>query len=218
MVDRRDDEARAVPPDEDIVLVEAPSQSLEEILAEEAEDSRRSREEALRTGAEDAPTSSAGGGSPGPASVREELAQMRDRHLRTLAEFDNFRKRTEREKAEYFKYALSEFVRDLLPVLDNFERAIDHAPSSAPEEYHQGIVLIYRQLLETLSRRGVTEVPASGAFDPNLHEAVAREETEEVPPNTILEVLQKGYYLHDRLLRPAFVKVAVAPAGSRGGD
>ena len=202
MDDRRDDDAPEIPGEEDVVMVEAPSETLEEILAEEEREAR----------AADAPAA--------PSEARtdlvraeKEIASLRDAQLRKLAEFENFRKRTEREKADYFRFALADFVRDLLPVLDNFERALGHAPDGGDDEYRLGIELIYRQLSESLKKRGLREVPTDGPFDPNVHEAVAREESADVEPNTILETLQKGYYLNDRLLRPAFVKVAVAPHG-----
>lgn len=186
-------------PEEDVVMVDAPSETLEEILAEQ---------EAATLVDEKTP-------SPGGKRLEDterELVEMRDRHLRKLAEFENFKKRTEKEKADYFRFALADLFREIIPVLDNFERALAHRGVGAEaDEYHQGISLIYRQLSEILKRRGLNEVPTDGGFDPNLHEAVIREETAEAEPNTILEVLQKGYFLHDRLLRPAFVKVAVSP-------
>ena len=187
---------------EDVVLVEPPTESLEEILseaersvaeAEPAEDPRGSREaDELET-------------------ARREIQELKDRQLRKLAEFENFKKRTEREKSDYFRFALADFFRDLLPVLDNFERALAHSDPS-DDEYRQGVTLIYRQLVDALRKRGLTEVPTDGPFDPNIHEAVAREASSEHEANTILQVLQKGYYLNDRLLRPAFVRVATAPA------
>ncbi len=186
-------------PEEDVVMVDAPSETLEEILAEEEAATLQGEKE----------TSAA---TPEVEKAQRELGEMRDRHLRKLAEFENFKKRTEKEKADYFKYALTDLFREILPVLDNFERALAHRGEGAEaDEYHQGIELIYRQLSETLKRRGLNEVPTRGLFDPNLHEAVSREESATAEPNTILEVLQKGYFLNDRLLRPAFVKVAVAP-------
>jgi molecular chaperone GrpE len=195
MDDSRDDDATENPGEEDVVMVEAPSQTLEEILAEEEQEAQRA----------------AAGGGPDLAHAEKEIAALRDAQLRKLAEFENFRKRTEREKADYFRFALADFVRDLLPVLDNFERALGHAPAAADDEYRLGIELIYRQLAESLKKRGLREVSTDGPFDPNVHEAVAREESADVEASTILEVLQKGYFLNDRLLRPAFVKVAVAP-------
>jgi molecular chaperone GrpE len=198
--------------DEDIVMVEPPTETLEELLAqEEAEAEARAR-------AGDSAEGSESSSSDEVTKSRAEIAELRDRHLRKLAEFDNIRKRTEKEKAEYYRFALSEFVRDLLPVLDNFERALGHGPESNSDDYRQGVQLIAQQLADALRKRGVTEVDVSGPFDPNLHEAVAREETVSVPPNTILEVLQKGYYLNDRLIRPAFVKVAASPASGENPE
>jgi len=199
MDDSRDDDAPEDSGEEDVVMVEAPSETLEEILAEEEREARGAAEGAK--GGEDL------------AHAEKEIAKLRDAQLRKLAEFENFRKRTEREKADYFRFALADFVRDLLPVLDNFERALGHTPAAADDEYRLGIELIYRQLAESLKKRGLREVATDGLFDPNVHEAVAREESADVEPNTVLEVLQKGYYLNDRLLRPAFVKVAVPGTG-----
>src|SRR5512146_509865 len=198
MADRRDDEPPETPGEEDVVMVEAPSETLEEILAQEEEESRRAESGEARPDGE-------------LEAARREIAELKDRELRKLAEFENFKKRTEREKTDYFRFALADFFRDLLPVLDNFERALGHAPAAGDDEYRQGIELIYRQFSEALKKRGLTEVRTDGAFDPNVHEAVAREETAGVEPNSIVAVLQKGYYLNDRLLRPAFVKVATAP-------
>ena len=182
-------------PQEDIVVVEPPTESLEEILAEhEAEQSAAG--EGFRTKLEQA---------------EREVQELRDAQLRKLAEFENFKKRTEREKGDYFRFALADFFRDLLPVLDNFERALAHS-DAADDEYRQGVSLIYRQLIDALKKRGLSEVPTDGPFDPNIHEAVSRQEGSGHEPNTILQVLQKGYYLNDRLLRPAFVKVAAASA------
>lgn len=146
------------------------------------------------------------------ASAEEESGRMREVLLRKTADFDNLKRRTEREKSDYFKYALAETFRDLLAVVDNFHRATAHADSGG-EEFRAGVVMIERQLGDVLKKYGLAEIPALGlAFDPNVHEAVVREETETVAPGTVLEVLQKGWILNDRLLRPALVKVAAAPS------
>jgi len=143
-------------------------------------------------------------------SAQKDLAELKDRHLRKLAEFENHKKRSERERQEYFKIALAGFVHDFLPILDNFERALAHArPEDLESDFGQGVVIINKQLQELWKRYGLIPIDTSGAFDPNLHEAVATEETDRVPPNTILEELQKGYFLNERLIRPAFVKVSV---------
>jgi molecular chaperone GrpE len=147
-----------------------------------------------------------------PAVGDEALAQenrtLKDRVLRTMADYENYRKRSDREKQEYFKYALADMIRDLLPILDNFDRALDHAEEG--DEFHKGVLLIYKQLNDVLKRHGVTPIDeANVRFDPNIHEAVVREENNSVPSQTVVAILQKGYFLHDRVLRPAMVKVAV---------
>jgi molecular chaperone GrpE len=140
---------------------------------------------------------------------------FRDRYVRTLADFENFRKRSEREKTDFRRYALTDVIRDLLPVLDNFDRALDHAEEG--DEFHKGVALIYKQLFDVLQRHGLKPIVESGVhFDPNIHEAVIREEDPSVPSHTVVAVLQKGYFLHDRLLRPAMVKVAVGGPEENG--
>jgi len=178
----------------DHIEVEDTGQTLEDALAEEERSAIGAAEEKLR-------------------SVMRDLEELKDRHARKLAEFDNMRKRTEREKGDYFKNVLADLARDFLPIVDNFERAMSHAtPEERKSDFGQGIGLIRRQLVDMLSRYGLQEVDTSGAFNPNVHEAVATEETDEVPANTILEELRKGYLLKDRLVRPAWVKVSVRPA------
>jgi len=137
-----------------------------------------------------------------------ETEQLRDRYLRLLADFENFRRRSEREKTEFYKYAMAGLLKDLLPVLDNFDRSLEHAEEG--DDFHKGVLLIYKQLFDTLQKHGLKPIEESGvSFDPNIHEAVVREEDPSVPSHTVTAVLQKGYFLHDRLLRPAMVKVAV---------
>ncbi|HEX9458593.1 MAG TPA: nucleotide exchange factor GrpE [Thermoanaerobaculia bacterium] len=146
-------------------------------------------------------------------AVQEE--DFRDRYLRTLADFENFRKRSEREKDDFRRYALVGVIRDLLPVIDNFDRALEHAEEG--DEFHKGVALIYKQLFDVLQRHGLKTISESGVrFDPNIHEAVVREEDPSVPSHTVVAILQKGYFLHDRLLRPAMVKVAVGGSEENG--
>jgi len=155
----------------------------------------------------------AAGQTPEPVPAVDD-SEMRNRYLRTLADFENFRKRSDREKQDFFKYALANTIKDLLPVLDNFDRALEHAEEG--DEFHKGVLLIYKQLWDVLQGHGLKAIDESGVrFDPNIHEAVVREENPEVPSHTVVSVLQKGYFLHDRLLRPALVKVAV---GGPEGD
>jgi len=145
--------------------------------------------------------------------AEEDAGRVREALLRKAADFDNLKRRTEKDKAEYFRFALAEAFADILSVVDNFERALQHRGDATGDEFHAGIDMIARQLADTLKKYGVVEVPASELpFDPNVHEAVVREVTESTAPGTVLEVLQKGYLLHDRLLRPARVKVAASPA------
>lgn len=137
-----------------------------------------------------------------------ELLDARDRYLRTLADFENYRKRADREKADFFKYALAGAIKDLLPVLDNFDRALEHAEGG--DDFHKGVLLIYKQLFDGLQRHGLKPIDQAGVrFDPNFHEAVVTEEDPSVPAHSVSAIMQKGYVLHDRLLRPALVKVAV---------
>lgn len=140
--------------------------------------------------------------------LRREVVELRDRSMRTLAEFDNFRKRTDREHRELRRYAASEPLRDFLEVLDNLERAL--AASGSLDDLKTGVEMILRQMQDLLRQQGVRKVPAEGEpFDPNVHEAVAREESAEVDAPTVVEEMQKGYVLHERLLRPSRVKVAI---------
>jgi molecular chaperone GrpE len=167
------------------------------------------------------------------ALLEDQLAQQRERALRAeeqsgrvqeallrkSADFDNLKRRTEKEKQDYYKFALAEVFHDLLGVLDNFERALAHGGDASSEDFQAGIDMIARQLGDTLKKYGVVEVPAIDLpFDPNVHEAVVREETESAPPGRVIGVLQKGYLLNDRLLRPARVRVAAPLAAGEGGD
>ncbi len=143
--------------------------------------------------------------------LREENQKLRDQYLRSRADFENFRKRVEREKSEYFRYALADTLREILPALDNFERALG-TDTATQEDFRKGVEMIYKQLSDALGRAGLKAIdPAGEPFDPALHEAIARYETADAEPHTVFDVLQKGYLLHDRLLRPAMVRVAVAP-------
>jgi len=133
-----------------------------------------------------------------------------DHLLRLQADFDNYRKRSQKEKTELIKYASERIVGELLPVLDNFERAACAAKANSDiVAFSQGVDMIFRQLQAALSKEGLKAMDAIGQpFDPNLHEAVLRVESEEHPENTVVEELQKGYYLKEKVLRPCMVKVA----------
>jgi len=142
------------------------------------------------------------------AKLRREIADLRDRTMRTLADFDNFRKRSERERQETRKYALLEPLRDFLEVVDNLGLALSAAGSA--DDLKRGVEMIHRQMQELLRRLGVQEIEAlNQPFDPALHEAVQREEDPTVQKATVVGELRRGYMLHERLLRPTMVKVAV---------
>jgi|SRR5680860_213137 len=129
---------------------------------------------------------------------------------RLQADFDNYRKRTQKEKIELIKYASERLVVELLPVLDNFDRAVSAAKVNPDfTSFSQGVEMILRQMQTALSKEGLKEMETIGQpFDPNLHEAVLRVASEEHPENTVVEELQKGYYLKEKVLRPCMVKVS----------
>lgn len=142
--------------------------------------------------------------------LKQEKQEVYDRLLRKQAELDNFRKRMQREKEEFLQHANADLIRALLPVLDGFERALAHRESSTPEQFGAGVEMIHRELLETLQRAGVVPIKALGEkFDPHLHQAVETVESRGRRDQEVVEVLQQGYQLKNRLLRPAIVKVAV---------
>jgi molecular chaperone GrpE len=139
-----------------------------------------------------------------------EKADLYDRLLRKQAEFDNFRRRTERDRSDFLQFAGMDLARELLPVLDDFERALK--VECADANYAKGIELIYQRLADILKKMGVEPIEAAGKpFDPNIHEAVVRFPTDEVDDQTVLEEFQTGYNFKGKLLRPAMVKVAVRP-------
>jgi molecular chaperone GrpE len=144
--------------------------------------------------------------------LQAEVADLQDRLLRRQAEFENFRRRMDRDRSDFLQYAGMEIVREILPVVDDFERALKI--DVADTEYRKGVELIYQRLLDTLKKIGLEpiEAPAGEPFDPNLHQAVVRYETDDAPDNSILEAFQRGYNFKGKLLRPAMVRVAVKPA------
>jgi molecular chaperone GrpE len=146
------------------------------------------------------------------AKLKAEKEELLQTLVRRQADFENYRKRVERERREDHDRALAAFVEPLLAVLDSFERALAAHRDPAYEEYRKGFELLYRQLLDLLGRHRITRMEVVGKpFDPHLHHAVERVETEEVPDGTVLEELQAGYRFRDRVLRPAMVRVAVHP-------
>ena len=150
--------------------------------------------------------------------LRREIADLRDRSMRTLADFDNFRKRSERERQDLKKYAQVEIIREYLGIIDNLELALSAAGSAAgtADDLKRGVEMIHRQMLDLLKRNGVKEINALGQpFDPAVHEAVSREEDPAVQAPTVTGEMRRGYFIHDRLLRPAMVKVSVPVEPSR---
>ena len=147
--------------------------------------------------------------------LKKELDELKDQCLRRLAEMENLRKRFEREKHEYTQFALSGFLLELLAIVDNFERALQSAPAEADgKTFREGVELIYRLLQAVLAKHGVQPIVfADKAFNPNLQHAMSMEESEGVEEPTVELELQKGYLHHQRLLRPAMVKVLVPKKG-----
>jgi molecular chaperone GrpE len=143
--------------------------------------------------------------------LRREKDALQDRLLRTAAEFDNYRKRIERERGEFTAYAAADVLADLLPIVDNLERALEAPAGSSVEAFRKGLELIHKQMLDLLRKRGVNPIDALGTdFDPNLHQAVIHEVSSEHREGEVIEELQRGYKIGDRLLRPSMVKVAKA--------
>ncbi len=145
--------------------------------------------------------------------LRSENAELQDRLLRTQAELENFRRRTQKEAADAFKYQALPVIRDLLPGVDNLHRAIDAAEASGDtQNLIDGIKMVAQQFLDALKAHSAERFnPEGDAFDPNLHEALSQIPSAEHDPMTILQVIEPGYRLHDRVIRPAKVIVSCAP-------
>lgn len=143
--------------------------------------------------------------------LQKAVEELKEKFLRAAAELDNVRKRAERDKEEFYQYALSDLLRDILPIIDNFERALKSAEASTDgQTFREGVELIYRMLLNLIRKYGVKPIELKdNRFDPNLHHALASEESDEVSEPLIKEELQKGYLIHNRLLRPTMVKVII---------
>jgi molecular chaperone GrpE len=157
------------------------------------------------------------------ARLQEKEAEAKanyDLFLRERANLENFKRRMQREQAELLRFAHEPLLRDLLPVVDNLERAVEHAQGGGNgQPLVEGVALVLRAFLDVLEKYGVSRVVAKGEpFDPNKHEAMAQVESEELTPNTVVDEHHPGYLLHGRLLRPALVTVAKAPAGEKKSD
>jgi molecular chaperone GrpE len=157
------------------------------------------------------------GDDPADSALAAEAAKLRaekDELLQTLvrrqADFENYRKRVERDRHEEGRRGVERLITDLIPVLDAFDRALQAHDDPAYEEYRKGVTLIRRQLWDTLARQGVERIDAAGRmFDPHVHQAIERAESDEYPDGYILHVFQDGYMFHGRVLRPAIVRVVV---------
>ena len=146
--------------------------------------------------------------------LKKENEELKEEYLRKIAEMENLRKRLDREKSEFYQYALSEFLKELFVVLDNFERALESQNEGNGKNFREGIEMIYKQYLDLLMKQGVTPIEIKEKkFDPHLQQAFITEESEDVEEPVVIEELQKGYTLHNRLLRPALVKVIVPKKG-----
>jgi len=149
------------------------------------------------------------GVDPDVQVARAEAQETFARYQRLAADFENYKRRTRQELGDRTQYANEELLRKLLPILDNLRRALDHAPEGIDRSWFEGIKLVARQFEDTLRAQGLSSIPAVGErFDPSQHEAIAQEETDEHEEGTIVEEVQPGYRLHERVLRPTLVKVA----------
>lgn len=151
----------------------------------------------------------------------EECQALQDKYLRLAAEFDNYKRLAQKEQRDYSRFANESLLKEILPILDNLERAIKASKEAQAggksESLIQGVDLTLKQFGEVLSKFGVQPIASVGqVFDPARHQAVARVESDKVPSNTVAEEYQKGYLLHERVLRPAMVSVATAPSGPEG--
>jgi molecular chaperone GrpE len=163
---------------------------------------------------------------PPSADFSEQLARLRaekDELTQTLvrrqADFENYRKRIERERQEEHRRGVGRLAEELIPVLDSFERALKAHDDPAYQEYRKGLEITYRQLWDILARHGLERIAAAGKqFDPHWHQAIDKVESTEYPDGAIVEVLQDGYVYHGRVLRPSIVRVAIHPAGTGSND
>src|SRR5215510_13035220 len=149
------------------------------------------------------------------AKLAADLEDLRQTLLRRQADFENYKKRIERERSEDSKRATARVIEGLIPVIDGFEHALAAHREAEYENYRRGFELIYKQLLENVTKLGAERIdPAGKPFDPHLHQAMDRTETTEQEDGTVLQVFQPGYLFHGRVLRPAMVRVAVHPAAA----
>ncbi|MCL4686694.1 nucleotide exchange factor GrpE [Myxococcota bacterium] len=199
------------------------SPELEEAMREAARSiEERAAQRRAEEAGDDPDAATSGAHEARIAALEQELAEAGDRILRLAADLDNFRKRALKEREEAHHFGHQNLVKDLLPSVDNLERAVDHARKSGKEATSgllEGVELVLRELLSVLAKHGVTPIEALGQpFDPALHEAMAQVPDGSQPPGTVVEVFQRGYQLRARLLRPARVVVSKLPDGADTGN
>jgi molecular chaperone GrpE len=185
-----------------------PKIDLPEELVEELEEER-----AEATPAEESETPAEAEETSDEASLEARLDDARDKYLRLAADFENYKRRVRREREELFHYANENLIKELLETVDNLERALEHAQQSTEgsdsKTLLEGVELTYRSLMQALDKVGVQQVfPEGDEFDPSVHEAIRQTPSDELPAGSVVEVLQKGYLLKQRLLRPALVVVS----------
>jgi len=190
------------------------------LARDDAQDPKKAREPNYDGGAEGATEADAvaqksdsGGASDRAGKLEAEIADLRSTLIRRQADFENFRKRIERERHDESRRVKGHLIEHLLPILDNFELALAQHKDPAYADYRKGFDLIYRQLWELLAKEGVERIEAVGKpFDPHMHQAIERVETDDHADGSVIDVLQPGYLFHGRVLRPATVRVAAASA------
>jgi molecular chaperone GrpE len=177
---------------------EASEETAEEAAAEETAETETEPEEKKEEASDNKEESEA----------EKQLADMNAKYVRLMADFQNQKKRFEKEKADIYQFANEDIVKSLLEVIDNFERALD-ASQDDGSKFREGMEMIFKQLMGALEKAGVSEIKALGEeFDPNFHNAVMMEETDEFESNKVSGVMQKGYTLNSKVIRPSMVKVA----------
>lgn len=145
----------------------------------------------------------------GSSQDEERIKELENQMTRLSADFSNFKKRSEREKADIYKYASEDLIKAILPMIDDYDRAIDHYDEENSDAFGQGMNMIFKKLVEVLKAKGVKEIEALGAdFDPNYHHAVEMSPNENYESGKVCDVLMKGYLLNDKVIRPAMVRVA----------
>ncbi len=214
-------QAAEPPPPEDTEQAPVAEEAAEEPAAEEQEEATEEvvEEEAIEQQLEAATARIAELEGVIP-ELKEKCAYAEDQHLRLAAELQNYKQRVRKEKEQLVRFATESLVSELLPVLDNFERAMQvDADSPAGENLLAGVKMILDQLLQVLGSQGVEPIEALGEpFDPSLHEAVEREETKALPPDVVVAELARGYRMHDRVIRPSKVRVSARSSDEPSGD